>query len=187
MNAYVVKGNLILKQKNSKLQIHLLEPKVNAINTFTTALNANVVVAYNDTFQMGNSVRSPPKKLFWANVQQFLYNDHTLRKHGYNTLRKHGYNTNQLIWFHLHQEVRGKDGLQKKIKFWNLLKKILDVLHEAYVLLHDQLTARDWKDPGNVFGSSVEMEDEGVNISDWAMLDCFALTWKLFWEGTEDT
>lgn len=64
MNAYVVKGNLILKQKNSKLQIHLLEPKVNAINTFTTALNANVVVAYNDTFQMGNSVRSPPKKLF---------------------------------------------------------------------------------------------------------------------------
>ena len=30
-----------------------------------------------------------------------------------NTLRKHGYNTIQLIWFHLHQEVRGKDGLQK--------------------------------------------------------------------------
>ena len=54
----------MLKQKNSKLQIHLLEKKVNAINTFTTALNANVVVAYNDTFQMGNSVRSPPKKLF---------------------------------------------------------------------------------------------------------------------------
>ena len=104
-----------------------------------------------------------------------------------NTLRKHGYNTNQLIWFHLHQEVRGKDGLQKKIKFWNLLKKILDVLHEAYVLLHDQLTAGDWKDPGNVFGSSVEMEDEGVNISDWGMLDCFAFTWKLFWEGTEET
>ena len=44
----VVKGNLILKQKNSKLQIHLLEQKVNAINTFTTALNANVVVADND-------------------------------------------------------------------------------------------------------------------------------------------
>lgn len=76
MNACVVKGNLILKQKNSKLQIHLLEQKVNAINTFTTALNANVVVADNDTFQMGNSVRSPPKKLFCANVQQFLYNDH---------------------------------------------------------------------------------------------------------------
>ena len=73
MNACVVKGNLILKQKNSKLQIHLLEQKVNAINTFTTA---NVVVADNDTFQMGNSVRSPPKKLFCANVQQFLYNDH---------------------------------------------------------------------------------------------------------------
>ena len=70
-----------------------------------------------------------------------------------NTIRKHGYNTNQLIWFHLHQEVRGKDGLQKKIKFWNLLRNILDVLHEAYVLLHDQLTARDWKDSGNVFGS----------------------------------
>lgn len=64
MNAGVVKGNLILKQKNSKLQIHLLEQKVNAINTFTTAFNANVVVADNDTFQMGNSVRSPPKKLF---------------------------------------------------------------------------------------------------------------------------
>ena len=31
------------------------------------------------------------------------------------------------------------------------------------------------------------MEDEGVNIQDWAMLDCFALTWKLFWEGTEET
>lgn len=160
MNACVVKGNLILKQKNSKLQIHLLEQKVNAINTFTTALNANVVVADNDTFQMGNSVRSPPKKLFEHMFNSFcimiieqLCPHNAFWLSALNTLRKHGYNTNQLIWFHLHQEVRGKDGLQKKIKFWNLLRNILDVLHEAYVLLHDQLTARDWKDPGNVFGS----------------------------------
>lgn len=160
MNACVVKGNLILKQKNSKLQIHLLEQKVNAINTFTTALNANVVVADNDTFQMGNSVRSPPKNCFEHMFNSFcimiieqLCPHNAFWLSALNTLRKHGYNNNQLIWFHLHQEVRGKDGLQKKIKFWNLLKEILDVLHEAYVLLHDQLTARDWKDPGNVFGS----------------------------------
>ena len=44
------KETLNLKKQKLKLQVHLLEQQVNANQTFTTALNANFVVANADSF-----------------------------------------------------------------------------------------------------------------------------------------